>query len=155
MKKFLFLVLLMVTVYRGYAKDDDIKADTVKKRIENKSFVFVAQSAMPLKGKFISLTSSYDVKISGDTVTAYLPYYGESHTAIFGHDENGIKFKSVRNKYKVQPKKNGWNVTIKPEDVGYGIELNFDVSKSGTTMLRVNDNRRDAITFRGYLEVDK
>jgi hypothetical protein len=153
MKKFLLLVLLTVTVYHASAKDDDIKADTVKKRIENKSFVFVAQSAMPLKGKFISLTPSFDVRISGDTVTAYLPYFGEAHTAIFGHEEGGIKFKSVRNKYTVKPKKNGWNVMIKPEDVGYGIELNFDISKSGNTMLRVNDNRRDAITFRGYLDL--
>jgi hypothetical protein len=153
MKKFLTFVLLMFTVFTGFAKDDEVKADSIKKRIENKSFVFIAQSAMPLKGKFIPLTSSFDVTISGDTVTAYLPYYGEAHTAIFANEEGGIKFTSVRNKYKVQSKKNGWIVTIKPEDVSYGIELHFDVSKSGNTMLRVSDNRRDPITFRGYLEL--
>jgi hypothetical protein len=153
MKKFLTAVLLMITVSTVYAKDDGAKADSVKKRIENKSFIFVAQSAIPLKGRFVSLTSMFDVKISGDTVTAYLPYYGEAHTAMFGSDEGGIKFKSVRNKYQVRAKKNSWNITIRPEDVGYGIELNFDVLKSGTTMLRVNDNRRDAITFRGYLDL--
>jgi hypothetical protein len=147
------LVLLMITVFRVSAKDDEIKADTVKKRIENKSFVFVAQSAMPLKGGSILLTASFDVKISGDTVTAYLPYYGEAHTAIFGHDESGIKFKSVRNKYSAKQKKNGWNIIIKPEDVGYGIALYFDVSKSGYTTLIVRDNRRDIISFRGYLDL--
>jgi hypothetical protein len=152
MKKFLTLVLLTFTVFTGYAKDDEAKADSVKKWIENRSFTFIAKSAMPLKGRFISLSPSFDVKISGDTVTAYLPYFGEAHTATFGSEEGGIKFKSTRNKYKIQSKKNGWNVMIKPEDIGYGIELNFDVSKSGSIMLRVNDNRRDAITFRGHIE---
>jgi hypothetical protein len=153
MKKFLILVLLIFTVFTGYAKDDEIKADSVKKRIENKSFVFIPQSAIPSKGKFISLTSSFDVKISGDTVVAYLPYYGEAHTAIFLNEDGGIKFTSIRNKYKVQPKKNSWNVSIKLEDLGYGMELNFDIYKSGSIMLRVTDNRRDPITFRGYMEL--
>jgi hypothetical protein len=143
----------MFTVFTVYARDDEAKTDTIRKRIDSKSFTFIARSAMPLKGKFISLTSSFDVKISGDTVTAYLPYFGEAHTAIFAGEEGGIKFKSVRNKYEVQPKKNGWNITIKPEDAGYGTELNFDVHKSGSTMLRVSDNRRDPITFKGYLDL--
>jgi hypothetical protein len=156
MKKFLTLVLLLFTVFAVHAKDDEAKADTVKKRIENKSFTFIVQSAIPLKGKFISLSSSFDVKISGDTVTAYLPYFGEAHTAIFGNAENGIQFTSVRNKYTIRPQKKdkGWNVIIKPEDTGYGIELNFDISKSGNTMLRVTDNRRDPITFRGYILIE-
>jgi hypothetical protein len=153
MKKFLTFVILMFTVFAGFAKDDKAKADSIKKRIENKSFVFVAQSAMPLKGQFISLSSSFDVTISGDTVTAYLPYYGEVHTSIFPGEESGIKFKSIRNKYKMQPKKNGWNISIKPEDVGHNVELNFDISKSGSVMLRVNDYRKDPITFRGFLEL--
>ncbi|MDR1595029.1 MAG: DUF4251 domain-containing protein [Prevotellaceae bacterium] len=153
MKKFLTFTVLMFTVLSVFAKDDEITADSVKKRIENKSFVFIAQSAIPLKSKFVSLSSSFNVKVSGDTVTAYLPYYGEAHTAIFPGEEGGITFNSVRNKYKMQPKKNGWNVSIKPEDVKYGVELNFDISKSGNVMLRVTDHRRDPITFRGFLDL--
>ncbi|MDR0384987.1 MAG: DUF4251 domain-containing protein [Prevotellaceae bacterium] len=152
MKKFLSFVILMFTIFAGYAKDDEVKADSVKKRIENKSFVFIARSAIPMKGKLISLSPSFDVKISGDTVKAYLPYYGEVHTAILS-SESGINFTSVRSKYRVQPKKNGWNVLIKPEDLMYNIELNFDISKSGSAMLRVSDYRRDPVTFRGYLDL--
>jgi hypothetical protein len=144
----------MFTVFTVFAKDDEAKTDSIKKRIANKSFTFIAQSAIPMKGSFISLSSSsFDVKISGDTVTAYLPYYGEAHTAIFPGEDGGIKFTSIRNKYKVQPKKNGWIVTIKTEDLGYNIELNFDISKSGNTMLRASDHRKDPITFRGYLDI--
>jgi hypothetical protein len=153
MKEFLTFVLLMLTVYTGFAKDDDIKADSVKKRIENKSFVFIPQSAIPSKGKFVSLTPSFSVKISGDTVVSYLPYYGEVHSAIFPGEESGVKFTSKNNKYKMRQTKKGWTVVIKPEDVGYYVELNFDISKSGRVMLRVSDYRRDPITFTGYLEL--
>ncbi|MDR2286332.1 MAG: DUF4251 domain-containing protein [Prevotellaceae bacterium] len=153
MKKFLTFVLLMFTVFAGFAKDGEITVDSLNKRLEGKSFVFVAQSAMPLKGKFISLSPSFDVKVSGDTVTAYLPYYGEVHSATFPSEEGGINFKSIRHKYKVQQKKNGWNVSIKPEDIGRSIELNFDISKSGNVMLRVTDQRKDPITFKGFLEL--
>jgi GH18 family chitinase len=153
MKKFLLaFVLLTIAVFRGSAQDDETKADVVKKQIEEKSFVFKAQLAIPLKGRHVSLiTSSFDVKISGDTVNVYLPYYGRSHTVVLGHDEDGIQFKSVRNKYKVNPKKNGWNVIVKPEDLEYAIELNFDISKSGEIMLNVKYDKKDPISFKGYL----
>ncbi|MDR2027338.1 MAG: DUF4251 domain-containing protein [Prevotellaceae bacterium] len=152
MKKFL-TVLLVFTVFTGYAKNDDIKADSIKKLIENKSFAFIPQSAMPMRGGFISLTPSFDVKVSGDSVVSYLPYYGVARTAIFPGEETGIKFTSTNHQYEVQTTKNGWNILIKPKDVGHNVELNFNISKSGHVMLRVNDYRRDPITFSGYLEL--
>jgi hypothetical protein len=142
----------MITVCAVYARDDKTKADTIKTRIENKSFTFIAQFALPMKGRLISLSSSFDVRVSGDTVTAYLPYYGEVHSASVGSDGE-IKFTSVHNKYSVTPKKNGWNLFIKPDDIRYSIELYFDISKSGNVMLRVNDYRRDPISFKGYLDL--
>jgi hypothetical protein len=152
MKKFL-TVLFMFAVFTGYAKDDDKKADSIKTLIEVKSFVFVPQSALPLKGGLISLTPSFDVRVSGDTVAAYLPYYGEAKTAIFPGEDAGITFTSTVNKYEVQKTKHGWNVHIKPEDIGNNIELSFSISKSGHVMLRVSDYRRDPITFNGYLKL--
>ncbi|MDR1340499.1 MAG: DUF4251 domain-containing protein [Prevotellaceae bacterium] len=152
MKKYIAFVLLMITVFTVYARKDEAKEDSIRKRIDSKSFVFIAQSALPMKGKFISLSSSYDVKVAQDTVVAYLPYFGEAHTAIFSSDESGIKFTSTNNRYEVKQKKNGWDIVIKPKDVGNNVELHFNISKSGSTMLRVNDYRRDPISFRGYID---
>jgi hypothetical protein len=143
----------MFTVFAVYAKNDDIKADSIGKLIEDKSFVFIPQSAIPMRGGLISLTSSFDVKVSGDSVVTYLPYYGVVHSAIFPGEETGIKFISTLHKYEMKKTKNGWNVLIKPKDIGHNIELNFNISKSGRVMLRVYDYRRDPITFHGYLEL--
>jgi hypothetical protein len=152
MKKFITFVLLMVTVFSVYAGKDEAKEDSIKKYIDSKSFVFVAQSALPMKGKFISLSSSYDVKVAKDTITAYLPYYGEAHTAIFSSEESGIKFTSTDNRYEAKQTKSGWSITIKPKDLVNNVELHFNISKSGTTMLRVSDYKRDPISFRGYIK---
>jgi hypothetical protein len=152
MKKFV-TVLFMFTVFTGYAKDDDVNADSIKTLIETKSFVFIPQSALPMKGGMISVTSSFDVRVSGDTIVAYLPYYGEAKTAIFPGEDAGIKFTSTIQKYEVKKTKHGWNVYIKPKGSGHNIEMYFSISKSGHVMLRVSDYRRDPITFNGYLKL--
>jgi hypothetical protein len=150
MKKVL-TVLLMFSVFTGFAKEDKELADSIKKLIDNKSFVFAAQSAMPTRGGFISLTSTYDVKVTGDTVIAYLPYYGRAHTAVYPGEDDGIKFTSTKSTYTVKERKNGWDVLIKPDDVRNNVELRFNISKSGYVTLVVSDFRRDPITFRGLL----
>jgi hypothetical protein len=150
MKKFLTFILIF-SFFTGFAKDDKVKADSIKKLIGNKTFVFEAQSAMPLRGSFISLTSSYDVKVAGDSVISYLPYYGQAHTAVYPGEDDGIKFTSTKSKYTVKETKSGWHVVVKPEDVKNNVELRFDISKSGYVTLTVSDFRRDQITFRGVL----
>jgi hypothetical protein len=154
MKKFITVILLMFTVFSVYARKDEVNEDSIKKHIEEKSFVFVAQTALPMKQKSIYLNSSYDVKIVNDSVIAYLPYFGEAHTAMFSTEESGIKFTSTDYKYEMKQTKSGWSITIKPKDVINSVELRFNISKSGSTMLRVSDYRRDPITFRGYISID-
>jgi hypothetical protein len=153
MKKFLTFVSLMLLVFTGFAKNDEGKSDSIRKMIDNKSFAFIARSAMPMRGGFISLTPSYDVKMAGDSIVTYLPYYGRAHTAIFPGEDNGIKFTSKNLEYKVKETKNGWDIVIKPEDVKNNVELRFNISKSGYAMLSVSDYRRDPITFSGYLDM--
>jgi hypothetical protein len=154
MKKFITLILLIFTVSAVSARKNEVNADSVKKLIDSKSFVFVAQSAIPMKGKFISLSSSYNVKFVNDSIISYLPYYGTAHTAIFPGEDSGIMFTSADYKYEVKPVKSGWNVTVKPKDLRNNVELYFNISKSGGAMLRVSDYRRDAISFRGYISLD-
>jgi hypothetical protein len=141
----------MLSVAAGFAKKDKAKADSIKNLIDNKSFAFVARSAMPMRGGFISLTHSYDVQVTSDSIVTYLPYYGVSHTAVFPGEDSGIKFTSTNHKYEVTKTKHGWDVLIKPEDVRNSVEMRFNISESGFVMLSVRDYRRDPITFNGYL----
>lgn len=145
-------------------------AATTKRIIENKQFVFEATSAMPMAnadvinvmsrmnggtatGGSINLSGSgYDLKVSKDSIEAYLPYYGRAYTAQMNPDDAGIKFKSKDFTYtRSEQKKGGWNINIKPKD-GKDIQsMTLSVSTKGYATLSINSNNRQPISFNGVL----
>jgi len=127
----------------------------VKTLIDSKNFTFKAQTVMPMTGGSRQLTSEYDVRFLGDSVVAYLPYFGRSYTATYG-GEGGIDFTSTEFEYKAKPrKKGGWDVTIRPKDAKDTRELNFTISESGHTSLQVTSNNRQPISYYGYIVARK
>src|SRR5258708_31969333 len=72
------------------------KAAAVKKMIDDGNYVFQANYAYPQRGGQRTLTSEYDLRVSKDSIIAYLPYFGEAHMAPNpGETEGGIKFTST------------------------------------------------------------
>ena len=135
------------------------KAANLKNMIESKSYIFKANQAYPMGGGQVNLTSSnYDLKLSNDTLTAFLPYYGVSYSAPINPTEGGIKFTTTKFDYKVVQKKNGnYQVTFKPknlnprtpEDV---VNMYLTVSQGGYATLQVISINRQGISFNGWLE---
>ena len=80
------------------------KAVLLNEHIKNLKFKFNATYAYPLNYKSIYLSPYYDVKVSPDTVQAYLPYYGRAYTAPMDPSEGGIKFISTEFDYDVEIK---------------------------------------------------
>jgi len=120
----------------------------VKHFIESKEFVFKAQTVLPMSGGSRQLTTDYDVRLLGDSIISYLPYFGRSYTATYGSDAGGIDFTSTKFDYKAKArKKGGWDVTIKPADVKEVQELNFTISDNGSANLRVTSTNRQPISF--------
>jgi hypothetical protein len=112
--------------------------------------LFRAQNAIPASGGYISLTSEYTLKLSKDTIAAYLPYYGRSYEPSIG-DEGGIRFTSVSFDYTIKDlKKNrGWEVTITPRDTKDVRQLILTTSTEGNATLQVINLNRQPITFNG------
>jgi len=67
----------------------NVKKLAFKNMVDSQHFVFIAQSAKPLRGNFRNLTSQYDVTISNDTMVSYLPYFGRAYTAPITPSEIG------------------------------------------------------------------
>lgn len=104
-----------------------------------------------MRGSVIQLTSDYDIRISGDSITAYLPYFGRAHTARM-NAEGGIRFTSTNFQYQVTKRRKGsWLVLIEPNDTRDVRQMSLSVSSSGYGILQVNSNNRDPISFNGYL----
>lgn len=144
---------------------------TTAKIVEAKTYTFVARSATPLNvqdinavmsripgnmqgGGTINLNESYyEVKITADSVIAFLPYYGRSFTAPINQTEGGVKFTSTKFEYKGKKgKKRGWNIIIEPKDVNEGYRLALDIGDEGYATLSLNSNSKQSITYQGYLK---
>ena len=151
----LIIITLSVLLYScGTSKSAAEKADATKlldNHIENTDFQFIANHAYPQGYQSIHLTSSYSVKVTPDTVKAYLPYFGRAYRAPMNSSEGGIKFESTSFESKVlMGKKAGeWYVTINTKDTPSPITLNFHLWNNGTGHLNVTNQDKQSISFQG------
>lgn len=132
------------------------KAASIKHKIDNQKYIFIAQYAQPLRGTQKYLTSEYDLHVKKDSVIAYLPYFGRAYMDVpYNSTDEGIKFTSTKFDYKiVEKKKGGWSITIVLHDVRRTQKLLLDVFANGSATLQATSNSRDAISFQGYIKDD-
>ena len=153
-KNFLFIVFVFfVGAVQAQDKDADIKS-----MVEAKRFVFKAQSVSPPSMPLRQLTGdNYELRILGDSLISYLPYFGRAYTAPSPGSTGGYNFTSTKFDYNTKSrKKGGWDIIITPTDVTDFREFNLTISKNGTASLRALSNNRQLISYNGYItEVGK
>lgn len=135
------------------AAEREQKALRIKEKVESSTFTFKAETAYPVRFKPVHLTSEYDLKVSKDTVEAYLPYFGRAYVAPMYPSEGGIKFTSTNFEYNLEKgKRSGnWTVIIKTVVKGRRMSLFLDVWENGSARLIVDDPNRQSISFEGYI----
>ena len=128
----------------------------IKNMVDDTKFYFNAEYALPMRGGTKQLTSIYDVKVTKDSIIAFLPYYGQAYMAPDpGTTEGGIKFTSTNFSYKVnQGKKGSWEIVIKPRDHDISNwrdvqQMVLNISPDGYASLSVLSTNRDPISFQG------
>lgn len=151
-----------------YAQTDK---ETTARIVNEKNFVFVANSAIPLNstdvnnvlskmsggvnaGGNINLSgSNYDLRVTADSLVSYLPFYGRAYNASFNRDDNGYRFTSKDFTYKTTGrKKGGWDILMNTKDVRDNVRLNLAITPNGYATLSVISNNKQSITFNGYLK---
>ena len=160
MKKLVLLILVMIAAGTLFAQEKTSKkerrleqAEKVQKLVELQDYKFVAQRALPMSGRTVHLTPEYDVRVSNDTISAYLPYYGRAYVAPMDPSEGGIKFVSKDFDYRIEnAKKGGWVAYMTIKDARRRIEMVLKITTSGSAALSVHDDTRQMITFDGYIE---
>ncbi|MCJ8211264.1 DUF4251 domain-containing protein [Mucilaginibacter sp. RS28] len=136
---------------------DAAKRAEVKQMIDDHNFKFDAQYANPQGGGQRYLTSTYDVKVTKDSLIAFLPYFGRAYFDVpYNPSDGGLKFTSTNFSYEVTDrKKNGWTVTIHPHDVKYMQTLTFYISAAAYANLSMIITNRSPITFDGMVSANK
>jgi hypothetical protein len=162
MKTLRYLCILVLIVGAGlnttFAQNSkkDKKAEkeaTIKKNVDSQNYTFMANYVLPQRGGGKQLTETYyDLKITKDSVIAFLPYYGRAYFDVPYNGDTGMKFTSTKFSYNVKPKKKGWEVTITPSDVKNIDKVMLNISPDGYATLSINSANRDFISYDGYLK---
>lgn len=147
--------IIITSLYGCKAKElsisDKAKINDITQAVESRRYTFEPTSATPASYKMINLQPGYYLKISPDTIKAYLPYYGRSYSAPMDPTKIGIDFTSTNFDYNVDTKKDRWEIKIKPKDANSNYEMFLTVGNTGYTSLRVFDNNRQNISFYGSI----
>lgn len=162
MKKFLFILLSVCSLISSCgvaqtAAEKAAKAEEIARSVHDFNFTFKATYAYPMGYKSVYLSPYYDVKVSKDTVRAYLPYFGRAYVAPIGSNDGGIKFTSTDFSYSIADGKQKGNriVEIRTNDTNRQIVLSFDIWENGAARLNVSDQNRQPISFQGSIETGK
>ena len=151
LKTIFFILCTALSFHTIYGQKEN-KATLVKNLIESKHYAFKAQTMVPARGNIRNLTSEYDLKVLGDSVMVYLPYFGRAYAPV-DPEQGPIQFNSTDLTYSVKKgKKGGWDVTIIPKDAKNVRQMFLSISVNGSASLNVTSNNRDPINFNGQIE---
>ncbi|RYD77603.1 MAG: DUF4251 domain-containing protein [Sphingobacteriales bacterium] len=162
--------ILMIT--QAFSQTDK---ETTMKIVADKNYIFSANSAMPLANNDVSRImrsfpggqggsgtinlsgSQYDLKVTKDSVVAYLPYYGRAFSAPYNPNEGGIKFTSKNFTYtESKTRKGSYSINIRTKDLNLeNYQMYLTVSPNGYASLVVNSVNKQAINFNGVLAEPK
>lgn len=123
-KQILMLLLVMLagipTLSAQTKKEKkEQKKEAVRQLIVSEDYKIDVNTAMPMRGRSIPLTSQYSLQIRNDSVFSYLPYYGRAYSVPYGGG-SGLIFNAPLKEYTMDMDKKG-NAVIKfsarsPED---------------------------------------
>ncbi|WP_426327347.1 DUF4251 domain-containing protein [Pedobacter sp. R-06] len=172
--KRLNLILSLASLLIGVQLSAQTNKETTVKIVADKNYTFVANTALPMSnndinkvfsmmpgalgGSSINLTGSqYDVRVTKDSIVAYLPYYGRSFSAPMDPTQGGIKFTSKDFTYtESKNKKGSYTIQINTKDVkreNYRFTIN--ISTNGYASLTASSVNKQPIIFNGYLDEPK
>lgn len=148
------LLILCVLVQAGWAQKKGAAADSarVAAALNDHRFVFVPQQMIPMGGRVRQVTPDYTVKVSGDTLKSYLPYFGRAYSAPIGSSTGPLDFTTPVTYTLTPRKKGGWQVTLKPVGSRDIQRYDFTIFSSGSASLSVTSNNRQPISYSGYVQ---
>jgi hypothetical protein len=159
MKKFLILfsMLLAMTACNTMtsaqrAERDAQIAQAVDKALTKRHYTVDIDMMYPTSGPAKRLQFGYILKVEGDTMTSYLPYFGTAYDAPYSGG-NGLDFTEPIKEYKAeQVKKDKTRITIKVDHDSDHLTYTLEIFDNGNVSLNVISTRREPINFNGSLK---
>jgi hypothetical protein len=135
------------------AEKKEQTAKMVRDNLASRNFTISVRQANPLRHPSIVLTTMYSLKIKGDSIYSYLPYYGQAYSVPYGGGK-ALNFDGTIEQYECYyPKKDLTRViliTRNEEDI---YQYDIQVFENGNTTINVSSQKRDPISYYGDMEV--
>ncbi|MBU2951097.1 DUF4251 domain-containing protein [Tamlana agarivorans] len=93
------------------------------------------------------------LKISGDSITSDLPYYGErSGGGTYGGTDSSIKFKGLMKNYKLEQKNNSnYEISFQAKSNSENFQVRINVFPNLKSDMTLSGNTRSVIRYSGKL----
>ena len=166
----MLLLLIVSTLVFSCSSQHQISSSNAKiaDMLNNQTYTFVAQSVLPTEdsrynvrnlfpssSNLYQLTSRYDLRITQDSVAAYLPFFGRAYTAPVDPSKGGIQFTSTKFTYKKTMRKGSYEIDISPKDNNDIQTMYLTISPSGYASLRITSLNKTPISYNGIIEANK
>lgn len=134
------------------ASQQAAKAAVIQDMLESRDYTIEVESANPLRGRIVSLTGIYELKVSGDDVVSYLPYFGRAYRTSFGIgsplDFNG----QITNYKQERARKDMTRITFDTRNDDESITYRIEVFDDGRATVDVTSMYRERISFDGRID---
>jgi len=149
----IFFIAAFAALFLNTVSAQNLTTAQVQNLVNSKHYVFEAQTVTPQRGGMRQLTPGYSLKIAGDSLISYLPYFGRAYTAPINPSDAGYDFVSTNIGYTITPKKKGsYQISIHTKDKVNATNFLLTVYNDGNAFLQVTSNDRQPIAFRGYIK---
>lgn len=128
-------------------------AQMVADSLEGAHFKVVFDYVIPTRMQPRHLTTPYEVRVKGDTLNSYLPYFGVVYQVPYGGGE-GLIFDAHIDGYQCHKvKRDMYRVEIYMNRREDSYVYTFDIFDNGHADLKVSCRNRDFISYRGQMDV--
>lgn len=170
MKYIITIAFAAMFFFSSCSSQQSVASDpAVSDMMESKTYTFLANNVIPTEdarynprlmfpnaaSTLYQLNAGYDLRVTPDSVIAFLPFFGRSFTAPMNPNEGGIKFTSTDFTYKQSMRKGNYEVEIVPKDARDVRNLYLTVSPGGFAQLRVLSVNRTPISFNGRVDAGR
>jgi hypothetical protein len=152
---FIFAMVLFCSAVSAQKKPSQTKEQKqveLQKLLDSKTFVFNAETASPMGGSLVRLTSTYELTVNQDTLDSNLPYFGTAYRVEMGDTDSPLRFTSTDFDFDSKESRNGGTImSFKLNSPSDPSSLTLSVSTSGYATLQVNSISRQSISFNGTI----
>lgn len=173
---YLFAALSILTIVSCKSQKEQltqVELDTFDKLVKSQQFRIESDWAYPLTtvalqrvlnsgilspgsgGGSISLVGNSNfLKIYGDSISSYLPYFGERQMLVeYGGGNSGIEFKGLTDNYKaIKNKNNSYTITFEAKSNSEKFNVTIKLTPNLKSDIFLSSASRNAIRYSG--EVD-